>query len=39
MKSLTDQTSYGNVEEGSKDLDNFLAILEHILNHRLKRMI
>ena len=36
LKSLIDTACYEPIDEDSKEVHNFLAILEHIFSHRLK---
>ena len=37
VKTLVDKSSLGIIDDGTAELDNFITILEHIFNHRLKR--
>ena len=37
VKTLVDKSSLGIIDDGCPELENFITILEHIFNHRLKR--
>jgi len=39
VKTLVDKSSLGIIDDGCLELENFITILEHIFNHRLKRKI
>jgi len=37
VKTLVDKSCLGIIDDGCPELENFITILEHIFNHRLKR--